>query len=307
MMNVAEIASYPYREDIDDSTMSVLADMIHKLRLRSEAALGQKVLKAAVSTPSHIDLSYKETTTILDRLAMGNVMHSEVWGERYSGLISTAAAFAGSGMGLCKDYQDGRACERQEACFKPNHLLHIDLADTGLSGAIVTYIKRYWDAGSSSTFLNASLGTGSLANTDLHPSQSQYWLAVGQVIRNLVTSLKHRITLLILTGPTASDPEFRASLKDALIDLVPSKVRDGTLEDLDEAKQDLTDNEPLWLTAQGAAEIAKRRQEGPFRCHFRPEGQTEEDERRELLEMFKRFERESQPLQHAAWPFVGAE
>lgn len=121
-------------------------------------------------------------------------------------------------------------------------------------------------------FIDPALGLRKLdglnCKPDLEPEEeSAYWTAANNRIRTLVQSFRPQIPQLILTGSSASDSRFKAAVKDALRDLVAEstlKVLDEEGEDGEEAKSKSLDF--VFATAKGAAEVAKRRQEGPVRC-----------------------------------------
>jgi hypothetical protein len=174
-------------------------------------------------------------------------------------------------MGLCEQYTDPYACEREESHFPTQRLLHLDFAPNSLSGTIKS-LKSARDGSVEEAFIDPALGLGRLdglnKKPDLEPGEeSAYWAAVTNRIRTLVQSFKPQITQLILTGSSASDPRFKAAVKDALRGL----VAESTLKILDEESKDGKegkDKNPdlVFATAKGAAEFAKRRQEGPVRC-----------------------------------------
>jgi hypothetical protein len=209
-------------------------------------------------------------------------------------LYATSSAYAGFGMGLCEQYTNPYTCEREESHFPTQRLLHLDFALDSLSGTIKS-LKSVRDGSVEKTFIDLELGLGRLdglsKKPDLEPEgERAYWAAVTNRIRAFVQSFNPQITQLILTGSSASDPRFKAAVKDALRGLVAG----GTLKILDEEGKDSKERKDknldfVFTTAKGAAEFAKRRQEGPVRCVEREECkrarerlEQEETEAREL-------------------------
>lgn len=97
-----------------------------------------------------------------------------------------------------------------------------------------------------------------------------YWTAIASRVRALVKSLKPQITQLVLIGSPAADQHFKAVAKDALRDMVAESALEILLDD-DKATNDGEMNRGqvadfVFAAARGAAEFAKRRQEGPVRC-----------------------------------------
>ncbi|KAI9764587.1 MAG: hypothetical protein M1840_008316 [Geoglossum simile] len=249
---------------------AILADLVSTLKLETEAALGngQKVAAAVLSSPDRIKLTNEEITDVFDYLGIRNLMAEP---DTLDDLYATSSAYAGFGMGLCEQYTDPYACEREESRFPTQRLLHLDFAPDSLSGAIKS-LKSVRDGAVEEAFISPELGLGKLDRLnnklDLEPEEEgAYWAAVTNRIRALVQSFNPQITELILTGSSASDPRFKAAVKDALRDL----VAEGTVKILNEdgkgSKEGKDKNlDFVFATAKGAAEFAKRRQEGPVRC-----------------------------------------
>lgn len=272
---------------------AVLADMMSKLKTETEAALGdgQKVTAAVLSSPDRIRLTNEEITDVFDYLGLRNLMAEP---DALDSLYATSSAYAGFGRGLCEKYTDPYACEREESRFPNQRLLHLDFSPHSLSGTIKS-LRNVKDGSLDQAFIDPALGLGNLdelgTKPDLEPEEeSAYWTAVTNQIRTLVQSFKPQITQLILTGSSASDSRFKARVMDALRDL----VAEDTLKVLTEKGEDGLEGKGkspdfIFATAKGAAEFAKRRQEGPVKC---VEGQKctrvrERLEREEMKGMMK--------------------
>lgn len=182
-------------------------------------------------------------------------------------LYATSAAFAGYGYGLCRHYTDPYACEREEQHLPEQRLLHLDFTPNSLSVTIKS-LNSARGGTVDDTFIDIDLGLGRLNN--IYPEREElYWTAVRHRIRSLVESFKPRITQLILTGSSAGDGRFAEAVKDALYSLVSTKALDGlrtASTDLEADDNGITADDFLYATSKGAAEFAKRRQEGPVRC-----------------------------------------
>lgn len=240
------------------------------LKIETEATLGdgQKVTAAVLSSPDRIRLTDEEISDVFDYVRIRNLMAEP---DTLDDLYATSSAYAGFGMGLCEQYTDPYACEREESHFPTQRLLHLDFAPDSLSGTIKS-LKSARDGSVEEAFIDPALGLGRLdglnQKLDLELGEERAcWTAVTNRIRTLVRSFKHQITQLILTGTSASDPRFKAAVKDALRDLVAEstlKILDAERKDGKEGKGETPDL--VFATAKGAAEFAKRRQEGPVRC-----------------------------------------
>ncbi|KAI4189635.1 MAG: hypothetical protein LQ346_005077 [Caloplaca aetnensis] len=241
---------------------AILASMVAKLKTQIEHSLGEKVTTAVLSSPDRICLTEEEVSDVLDYLKIKNLMSIP---DDLEDLYATSAAFAGYGFGLCRQYTDPYACEREEQRFPPQRLLHIDFTIHSLSGTIKS-LNSARNGFADKTFISIDLGLGKLETS---PEEEMYWTAVRDWIRLLVQSYKPRITQLMLTGSAAGDGRFREAVRDALYDLVSTTALDGLHPgntDVGAHDAERTAEDFLYATAKGAAEFAKRRQEGPVRC-----------------------------------------
>ncbi|KAL8746286.1 MAG: hypothetical protein Q9184_007769 [Pyrenodesmia sp. 2 TL-2023] len=244
---------------------AILADVVAKLKAQVEDALGagEKLTMAVLSSPDRIRLTEEEISDVFDYLKIKNLMSIP---DDLENLHATSAAFAGYGYGLCRHYTDPYACEREEQHIPEQRLLHIDFTPQSLSGTIKS-LNSARGGTVDNPFIDIDLGLGRL-NT--YPEgEEMYWTAVRHRIRSLVKSFKPRITQLILTGYSAGDGRFVEAVKDALYDLVSTTALDGLRTDSTDLGADdnrITGDDFLYATSRGAAEFAKRRQEGPVRC-----------------------------------------
>ena len=152
----------------------------------------------------------------------------------------------------------------------PQDVLHIDFNRETLSGTIKS-LQSARDRGLGRGFIDPDLGYGKLnaqPTTAADSDEALYWLRVFERIRALVTTFRGRIEALILTGTMATDARFIATLRDALYDVVSEPVAALLASDLN-VRTDEREAEAMarFATARGAAEFAKRRQEGPNRCN----------------------------------------
>ena len=250
----------------------ILAELISMLKTATESQLGGGNVAAAVlSSPDQIRLTAEEITDVFDCLGMRNLMAEP---DTLEDLYATSAAYTGLGMGLCRQYTDPYACEREEYHFPTQRLLHLDFTPESLSGTIKS-LKSSKDGSVEETFIDLDLGLGRLGEVDTismpRPQDSTvYWKAIASRIRALVRSFKPQITQLILTGSSATDRQFKAVVKDALRDLVAKSALEILLDNDKATNDDEMDRGQVtkfvFATAKGAAEFAKRRQEGPVRC-----------------------------------------
>jgi hypothetical protein len=254
---------------------AVLASMVSKLVEKTQAWLGDKhtIIAAALSSPDHLRLTTEEISDVFDYLSLRNLMAEP---PLFYELGATSAAYAGYGKGLCRSYTDAYACEREEWKLPLERVLHLDLNSEILSGTIKSP-QSARDGSVDASFVDSDLGFGRervrlfLASREGHDNE-QYWTSVSDRIRELVKSFNRvylpHMTELLLTGPYATNKCFQGAVWAAIHDLVADDSVLSLLENRDQA----VDKEEEWqtlfsfATARGAAEFAKRMQEGPFKC-----------------------------------------
>ncbi|KAL8947964.1 MAG: hypothetical protein Q9222_005802 [Ikaeria aurantiellina] len=247
---------------------AILASLVSKLKNKVNEKLGpnRAVTAAIMSSPDHISLTAEEVTDIFDYLKMENLMAKP---DTLEDLYSTSAAYAGFGMGLCRNYSSVYACEQEELRFPMKTLLHLDFSAHSLSGTLKT-LQSARNSYVDETFVSPDLGLSKLEGLDNFDPDltSDFWNAVTERIVRLAWSYELQISQLIFTGTSASNPRFLEAVRNALKDLVAQDVLDQM-----EAEYLINQGESsdfVFSTAKGAAEFAKRRQEGPVRCRDRP-------------------------------------
>ncbi|TVY50745.1 hypothetical protein LCER1_G008416 [Lachnellula cervina] len=234
------------------SETAILATMVSALYNETQTWLGrdQPIAAAVLSSPDRIQLTDEEIDDVFDYLKLKNLM-TEL--DSLEDLYATLAAYAGYGRGLYTTYTDVYACEREESRFPYQQSARDGLVDAAFIDPDLGHARE-----------EVRLAFAPESDGEL------YWATVSARIRELVISFKPRINQLLLTGTLVTDARFKAALRDALHDIIAEDV----LAILD-GNGDNAFNKDEWkamfdfATARGAAEVAKRRQEGPIRQRFR--------------------------------------
>lgn len=175
------------------------------------------------------------------------------------------AAAAATGLGLCAHYSEPDLCEFEETQMNMTRVLGIEYTPTALA---VTYSSfqasrkgydwrtdRVWSLGS-----DAIPDDGEVAIED-------YWQRVWVELRDMTRALKGRgrITHVLLMGDSVLGERFLKIMKDALHDVLDTDVMLQTsLGISSRSTEDLVD--PVFTTAIGTAEFAKRGMESPNGC-----------------------------------------
>jgi hypothetical protein len=185
--------------------------------------------------------------------------------DRYSGwLTEFGAAYAGMGFGLCQNYTDVDSCEEEESDMEFRNILALTLNNASFSAAydwmmeVGTYLP-------SEQNMRFDLGFGSLP--EVENEQARFWKEVKRVIVDVGKESQRLgfgpINTLLLMGEYAKTSKFESTVKDALQELLSGPFSTDRTATPNFIKQVF---DPTWITARGAAEMAKRAQEAPFGC-----------------------------------------
>jgi len=256
---------------------AVLIDMVAALKAATEEALGatQNVTAAVLVGPDGVRLTAEETDDVLEFLGVRNLMRdgADDWTYRWENgnLFAAGAAWAGIGKGLCKSYLDGEKCAKEEGKMATKRVLVVEYTLNGLSLAaddVTTAQPGPRRRAMDRTATNWDLGFG-------QTKDQKYWDTVQRFVRDFVEKSEiGKVDEVVLTGESAGDGRFKEAVKEGLGTSVSSK---SVLKKL--AKE--PEKDPLYVVALGAAEIAKRKQEGMGRC-VRDKGSCKPKARDEL-------------------------
>jgi hypothetical protein len=246
--------------------VGILADMIQRLRSAVELhlrSLGyeRRIAGVLVAVP-HMHALYQEDTE--DALEYAGLIDLASQPYRIGGPYAEAgAAFNGLGFGLCSNYTDIKACDAEERGNVPPPPVH---------GRNQTRIQRILTVSFTPTMLAATWTAPTLVAPSLRndwgwvadmklglnhvhddPRESHYWAAVRDGILTPIVetyrSLQEPLDKVILQGPYAADERLRAAVDEVLDLFAPylNKSTDVYISD-----------DPIFVAANGAAEMAKR-------------------------------------------------
>ncbi|EPE29152.1 hypothetical protein GLAREA_00312 [Glarea lozoyensis ATCC 20868] len=234
----------------------ILAEMVSNLSQEVESYLGRKVKRAALASPNRAGLTAHEIGDVFYYLGIEDLVIDSYDLAVFSSLSSMAAAMAGYGEGLCPHYTNSYICLKEEHYFPMRRTLHLDYSNNTLSGGVerLTTARKYYFH---DYFAELEIGSEHLHQNAVH--EAEYFVALESRIRAVIKDRK--IEGLLLTGESAWEPKFIQVVKNVLSSVSLPNVTSW----LDDLPSNFSDK-ALYATSIGAAELAKRRQEGMARC-----------------------------------------
>ena len=245
------------------SEVGTIAGLIRSLHAAVDRKTGlNSAKKALLSVPNLPGLSYEDLQDAIEYADLKMLSTHKHIGDKVS---EVSAAFAGASNGLCRHYEDIDACEDEEAAMPVSHILALSLSQKSFSAAY-TYMQAAYRSVLEKQATHFDLGLQSLPSggENCQEEKALYWSRIRETIIEVGRASRGTLNTLLLLGENADDQEFIRTVQDALRALLLNTPSDiPTI--LWSPKQDC-ENDPLYLTARGAAEFAKRAQEAPAGC-----------------------------------------
>ncbi|KAL2038571.1 hypothetical protein N7G274_008619 [Stereocaulon virgatum] len=249
--------------------VGILSTLIGSLATTTAHELNRTLNRVVVATPDFPALTSEDLNDAIEYVGLESWL---VYPIPYPKMLYTAnAAFAGSGRGLCTEWRNIYACgdEVMDGDIPMERVFAVSFTNTTLITS-VSHIDYAFDPLDHDTHLVApNLGLASLAS---YPSPTEYWVAVTQHLQLLPGRFAEKgqqISSLVLSGESATLPEFSKALKDALGGVWTAALEKGGEEMGD----------PRWVTARGAARYASIRQQVPWNCGEREECYSSEGDK----------------------------
>ena len=243
--------------------VALLIELLENLlQLQAEHDRDHAAKDVVTTFPNHQSLCEEDITDALEYL---NISPLGSRFQLYSQPHEFSAAYAGYGMGLCKNTTDLDACRAEERAMPRNNTLAISFTKEALMVEAFHFTTAYEYALPNSYRMhpvNYDLGLGSLAG---YPDPADYWSFVRAKIDQQVQYQKwydHRIDVVILYGGEALSKELRAVVKDVL---------EGSHNDPPIFAED-----PTYVAARGAVELAIRALEERARGGISTSGRGED-------------------------------
>ncbi|KAF2092517.1 hypothetical protein NA57DRAFT_62387 [Rhizodiscina lignyota] len=211
----------------------------------SDEALGGEV-KAATACAPYLETLWRDD--MLDAFAMVGMeyLYEPETSSTRDMVYSSSAVFAGNGMGLCADYIEVETCREEERNMRPKHMVHIHYTSRWLLVSDPSITHAYNLSESSERWpMEWKLGSDARSTR----RRDVYWSELNTLLR-LKGFENHDggFRDVLLSGESASYPEFRAVLEELMRDLFPDEKHLPKVDG----------DDALYVAAKGAAEIAKR-------------------------------------------------
>jgi hypothetical protein len=231
------------------SDVGKLSELILALRSSVEAHLGGRKISGATASAPYLAALYEED--LADAFEYAGLIYIPHWPYTLNHLFTEhSAVYAGNGFGLCSNYTDIDACER-ERFNPPNQPINENVLSVSYTRAILTstwgevgmwFGGPGWDL----RVVDGNLGW---EKRDENPKEDFYWAAVRDVIIKPVllanNLIRRNTTKVLLHGECASDERFLEVLRDAVDSVMPNTTG-------------IFAADPIYAAARGAAEMAKR-------------------------------------------------
>ncbi|KAI0460064.1 hypothetical protein F5B21DRAFT_129515 [Xylaria acuta] len=217
--------------------VGTLSKMIHALRDQASDFVGEPVSAAAISIPHLAALYGDDLHDAFEYLSLIYLEFYSFWNFRP--IPATIAAYAGNGLGLCRNYRDAAACREEESHFLPRYALAVGYTHTSLTTSQAIVGSAY-NVEESPALENLRLGY------DARHEES-YWETVQHMLQSPVldTWIPRNFSMVLLFGDATEKPRFREVLRGVVDDVLSGQI-------------DIVDQQPEFSAAKGVAELAKR-------------------------------------------------
>ena len=235
------------------SPAQIIGSLLCTLKASAKTSIPQPLSSALATFPNFPGLQYQVVSDAFNYASIHLLKEGRV--------APVAAAAAANGLGLCETYAEINACDVEEAQMAMKRVLTIDY-----TRAALTVTLSPFQASHNSFDWNEhrawNLGTDTLPGME-GGELDEYWQLVRHEIQKLPKEAQptRPITHVVLTGESALNEAFLDVVRDALSDVLPEAVA------LSFTETSVTHMvSPLFATARGAAELAKRESESPDEC-----------------------------------------
>ena len=214
-----------------------LANMLSELRSRVEERIGKSFDSAIVTIPNLLALYPEDLKDAFEYVELRYLNFP----LRHDNLYETSAAYAGYGNGLCSDYHDHVACQREQENMSPEVVMTVLYTRTVLTVSLSIVKSAFYLYEPVYRHLSDfSLGFDAR-------SEEHYWDAVAAKLEQIMLENPYyeRPAKVLLMGDSVNDEAFQTTLLKILshqmIDLPKIYIEDSEM-----------------AAAKGAAEFAKR-------------------------------------------------
>ncbi|KAI0104170.1 hypothetical protein GGR51DRAFT_522713 [Nemania sp. FL0031] len=217
--------------------VGTLSNMIGALREEATRYVGGTISAAAISIP-HLAALYGDD--LHDAFEYLSLVYLDVFPfSNFRPIPASIAAYAGNGLGLCKDYRDASACAEEELNIPSRFALAVGYTHTSLTTSQAHISSAYYIE-EIPTLENLRLGYNAR-------HEENYWDAVRRMLQSPVVDspVQRNISTILLFGDATEEPRFREVLQGVIDNVLGDQV-------------EIVDQQPGFSAAKGVAELAKR-------------------------------------------------
>jgi hypothetical protein len=217
--------------------VGTISNMVKALREQASNFVSEPFSVAAIFAPHLAALYGEDLHDAFEYLSLGHLEFYPFW--NLQPIPSTVAAYAGNGQGLCVNYTDTTACDREEARISRRYALAVSYTHSGLITSQAKVALAY-GIEEIPSLENLQLGYDAR-------HKEAYWENVRHMLWYPVVGSPplRNVSMVLLQGDTAKQPRFR-------------EILDKVVDDIIHVRPDIFDQEPIFSAAKGTAELAKR-------------------------------------------------
>ena len=220
--------------------------MLSDLHKKVEDYLGKPIESATVAVPDLIAFYREDLQDAFEYVGLRYLALP----VRYDLLYETSAAYAGYGFGLCSDYKDRAACKKEQQEMPSEVVMAVVYSRTALTVTLSVVKSAYYLYEP----INRHLSNFSLGYDAQTRWGDNYWKEVSFNLEKIMVENPYyqRPHKVLLMGDRVDNATFLGTLKAAL------NAQTSTLPEIISKK-------PLYVAAEGAAELAKRAPYDPYK------------------------------------------
>jgi hypothetical protein len=227
--------------------VGIIAVMLAALRDKALALVGEPISTVAISIPYIPALYGEDLSDACKHVGLFWLEDFDYSARDMEATHATKAVYADSGLALCKDYKDVKACSDEEQSSEARWALSAGYTE----GSLLTHLAFLGSYDIEESAARPDAMTWRIGHAFSHTRN--YWEGVREELRAPIIyhPLPRNVSLVLLYGePKATDdPRFREVLGEVIDEYIGVNGA---------GDPQIFDRDPEFSAAKGAAELAKR-------------------------------------------------